>query len=151
MILSMKLSPHNANNDVDVALTSEDLIRIIESNRTRLRSLSGMIVTICGILLSTSFVTLFFILKENLNSTPRIVPILILFSFLTLMSSIIFSLLSSLLPTPSSSTSKFELVDVSSRIYYREYRRSIVAITLLLVSIVLLTASMSVFAVAVLF
>ena len=118
-------------------VTSEDIVKIIESNRARIRNLGAMILTVCGLLLSTSFVVLFFVLTNDRFHIPRVVPILLFTASASLTISIICCLSSALLSTPSAIATKLELINVLTVIYNREYRRSIASATFLLVAILL--------------
>ncbi len=45
--------------------TLDDLLKVVDGNRTRIRNLASMILSSCGMLLSSTFVIIFFILKER--------------------------------------------------------------------------------------
>jgi hypothetical protein len=59
----------------DELISIDDTLKIVDNNRTRIRTLAGIMLTVCGLLLSTSFVVLTFILKNSDIRIPRFVSI----------------------------------------------------------------------------
>ena len=131
--------------EIDDLVSIDDVLKIIDSNRTRVRTLGGIVLTVCGLLLSTSFVILFFILKNNEFHISPLVPILLLITSASLTCAIVCSVLSALLPMPVTIISKIELVDFWTKTYRREYRRVILAVCFLLLSIILFVIALSTF------
>jgi hypothetical protein len=109
-----------------------------------------MILAVSGLLLSSSFVMLFFLLKER-GSKPRVSVVGWLFAaIVALIVAIVFSLLAALLTTPNALTTRLDFIDVQSRVCLREYRRVKSSALFLLVAIGLFTGAIIAFA-AVLF
>jgi len=102
-------------------------------------------LTVCGLLLSTSFVVLFFILKNTEFDIPIIVPILLLVTPGLLTCSIVCSVLSALMPIPGGVITKIELVDFLTRTYRREHRRIIIGVWFLLIAIMVFVTALSIF------
>jgi hypothetical protein len=138
-----------AEGERDEFVSTDTLLTLIDNNRTRIRTLAGIVLTVCGLLLSTSFVVLFFILKSVEFHVPRAVPILLLASSVTLTCAIVCSVLSALLPMPVSVLTKLELVDLWGRTYRREYSRVVLSVCLLLIAIMLFAVALGIFGLAV--
>src|SRR6478752_158244 len=102
----------------------DDILRAIDGNRSRIRTLAGMILSVCGMLLSASFVILFFILKEHLSMYP-FVPALLFGTAVLLLVAAMLSVLSALPPRPVKIYGKLDLVDALMNLYQREYRRAV--------------------------
>ena len=130
-------------------VTVDDIIRMIDNNRARIRALGSMILAVAGLLLSSSFVVLFFLLKERQQSAPTSVAILLFGAILALMGAITLSLLSALLSPPAGQTTKLDLIDSQSRIALREFRRVYASAILLMFAIGLFTSGLIVFAIVV--
>ena len=75
-------------------------------------------------LLSASFVILFFILKEHLSMYP-FVPALLFGTAVLLLVAAMLSVLSALPPRPVKIYGKLDLVDALMNLYQREYRRAV--------------------------
>ena len=103
--------------------TSVSDIRALDNNRARIRNLGAMILTVSGMLLSSSFVVLFFLIKERRDALPHGVMTILLAAVAALISAITLSLLSALLSQPAAITTKIEFIDVQTRIGLREFRR----------------------------
>jgi hypothetical protein len=123
-----------------------EMLAIIEANRSRTRTLGTMILSVCGMLLSATFVIVFFIL--NGNSAPRHVQALILFflSALTSTCAIFASLVSATLTLPVSAPRKLALLNAASRIYRREVIWVRAAVFMLAAAILAFGAALLVFA-----
>jgi hypothetical protein len=122
------------------------LYNIVDSNRNRVRVLAGLLLTTCSILLSTSFVILFFILQTSTFKIPKIIPILLFLTVGSLILSIVCNIFSVLLPSPTAARNKAELIDTLARVYYREYKRVRVAIIFLIIAILLFTTGLAILA-----
>lgn len=129
----------------DELISIDHILKIIDNNRTRIRTLGGIILTVCGLLLSTSFVVLFFILKNIEFHISSLVPILLLVTSASLTCAIVCSVLSALLPMPVAVVTKIELVDFWTKTYRREYRRVILAVCFLLIGIILFVIALGIF------
>ncbi len=108
----------------------DDLLKALDGNRTRIRSLASMILSVCGMLLSSTFVILFFILKEKLPLLSAITVALFLTAF-SLLASAMMGLLSALPPAPVAIYGKLEMIDILMTLYRREYRRAIASVVFL--------------------
>lgn len=129
------------------SVTQDEIISILENNRTRIRSLGSMILTVCGLLMSTSFIILFFIFKEASVKTSLIIPILLFSIIGSLTISIILGVFSAYMPTPTTVCTKLELVDVLTNIYRCEHRRITISIAFLLLGVILFSICLIFFAV----
>lgn len=107
--------------------TLDDILKGIDGNRSRIRTLAGMILSACGMLLSSSFVILFFILKEHVG-TPVLVPWTLFGTAVSLLIAALMSVLSAFPPKPVSIYGRLEMVDVLMDLYQREYRRAVSAV-----------------------
>jgi hypothetical protein len=105
-----------------------------------------MILAVSGLLLSSSFVMLFFLLKERGSKLPVSVVVWLFAAILALIVAIIFSLLAALLTTPNALTTRLDFIDVQSRICFKEYRRVKSSALFLLVAIGLFTCALIAFA-----
>ena len=123
--------------DTEEFVSTERILVIIENNRGRIRSLASMVLTVCGLLLSTSFVVLFFVLADTRFNINLVVPILIFGSSASLTVSIVYSILSAYPRAPSGVVTNIELIDLLTTAYNREYRRATVSVAFLLISILL--------------
>lgn len=123
-------------------VSADNVLTIIENNRSRIRTLSGTILNVCGLLLSTSFVVLFFILSDTKFLIALISPILIFSASACLVVSIIYSVLSVHLPSPVAVPTKLELIDVLTAIYHREYRKAVISVLFLIISIILFVGAL---------
>jgi len=101
-------------------------------------------LTVCGLLLSTSFVVLTFILKNSDIGISGFVRIFLFATSGLLTGSIISIVLSARLPSPAALLSKIELLDFWTRTYRREYRWVTVAVYFLIAAIVLFIAALGV-------
>jgi hypothetical protein len=125
--------------------TFDEVFKILEGNRGRLRSLATMILSVCGMLVSSSFVVLFFVLKEQSLRIPYAVPVLLFATATSLIGAVVLSILAVLPPTPVASPTRLSIIDTQVRLYRREYRRSVASVVLLLIGITLFVTALAVF------
>lgn len=142
--VQIKLVKTNGEEDL---VTLDGFLTIVENNRGRIRNLGNLLLTVCGLLLSTTFVVLFFVLQEKTLNIPSSVPILLFGTIVSLMISTLYSILSSLVPAPVAIRTKLQLMDVLTQIYHRGYKRAVIAVISLFVAITLFLASLIIFAV----
>jgi hypothetical protein len=126
-------------------VSTEQVLIIIENNRGRIRTLANMVLTVCGLLLPTSFVVLFFVLADTKFNISWVVPALVFASSASLTVSIFYSILSAYPHTPSGVVTNLELIDLLTTALNREYRRATVAVVFLFVSIILFMAALGAF------
>ncbi len=141
-IMTRKLDREKDNENF---VSTERILTIIENNRVRIRTLAGMVLTVCGLLLSTSFIVLFFVLADTRFNISWVVPMLIFGSSASLTVSIVYSVLSAYPHTPSGVVTNIELIDFLTTAYNREYRRATISVVFLLVSILLFMAALGLF------
>ena len=122
-----------------------DILRAIDGNRSRIRTLAGMILSVCGMLLSASFVILFFILKEHLSIYP-FVPALLFGTAVLLLEAAMLSVLSALPPRPVKIYGKLDLVDALMNLYQREYRRAVSSAVCLFLGLASFVFALGIFA-----
>jgi len=127
-----------------------EILDILENNRSRLRELANMILTVCGLLLSTSFVILFFLLTNAKSNMTWLVSAMIFATCASLTFSIVFSILSVNPQRPSEITTKIQLIDFLSLAYTREYKRIFISVIFLLISIGLFFTALIIFGIGVL-
>jgi len=123
--------------DTQEFVSTERILATIENNRVRIRTLASMVLTVCGLLLSTSFVVLFFVFSDTRFNIGLVVPLLIFGSSISLTVSIVFSILSAYPHAPSGVVTNIDLIDLLTTAYNREYRRATVSVVFLLLSILL--------------
>ncbi len=116
-------------------LSYDDVLKILNNNRDKIRTLSNLILTVSGFLLSAWFVILFFLIEYQNQSNQITVIALILAGTILLLLSIIFSVLSAMLPSPKTVVNKLVLIDTINHIYHREFRFIKLAIVFLISSI----------------
>lgn len=128
----------------DILVTADDILKIIDNNRTRIRTLSSIVLSVCGLLLSTSFVVLLFILNNAKFYIPRLVSIILFATSASLTCAIVCSVLSALLPIPMAVATKLELIDFWTKTYRQEYRRVTLAVCFLIVAIILFVIALGI-------
>jgi hypothetical protein len=128
------------------SLTTDNLLAIVETNRSRIRTLSSLVVTVCGFLLSACFVVLFFILKDPaLKTGNTAAPNLLLASVGSLVVAILLSVYSVLATKPEAVRTKLQLLDLMGSAYYRERKRVLLAMIFLFVGVAMFVSSMALF------
>lgn len=147
LIKITKLEPPTTLGDDLVSI--DDTLKIIDNNRTRIRTLGGIVLTVCGLLLSTSFVVLTFILKNSDIHISRFVSISLFATCGSLAGAIACSVLSARLPVPTSLITKIELLDFWTRTYQREHGWVQAAVCFLLIAIALFMTALAILAVGV--
>jgi hypothetical protein len=128
--------------ETEESVTVDELVDLLENNRSRVRALVNSIITVCGLILSASFVVLFFILKESSNLISSIVPIILFSVVISLLISMISGLISIYVPSPTAISTKIKLIDTLVGTYRTEQRRAAVSVTFLLIGIVLFFLSL---------
>jgi|SRR5580704_5254501 hypothetical protein len=98
----IRVSPPIETLPPDPQSISISLLAIIDANRTRTRTLGTMVLTVCGMLLSATFVIIFFILNSHSASNHLRALILFFISASMLMVAIFASLISATLTPPVS-------------------------------------------------
>lgn len=121
---------------IDKSLSAIDYLETINDNRNRIRSFASQLSSICGMLLSASFVIIFFLIKESYDGL-LILPIYILMfsGVIMLINTLVFSILSSSIPKPKAISSIGEKLENQLMIYTKEYRRLKIGQWSLLISI----------------
>ncbi len=66
----IKVTRFLSQDDEADLLSADDIIQIINDNRARVRTLSGAMLTVCGMVLSSSLVVLFFGLSNTKVKIP---------------------------------------------------------------------------------
>jgi hypothetical protein len=133
-------------SEENTLITANDILQMLENNQSRVRILGGLLLTVCGTFASSSFIVLFFVLKEKEVNTPTVVPWLMFAATVGLTMSILFSILSALPPSPEAVRTKIELIDRLRKIYHREYQWVVWAVIFLLLAILLYIISLVIFA-----
>ncbi len=111
-------------SDSTKPLTVEDYISAIADNRNRIRVYSGQLISVSGMLLSSSFVIVFFLIKEKyLGTLINFIYISLLLGIVMLIITITFSILSSSIPKPTSMSHFGEKLNNDIIIYDKEYKR----------------------------
>ena len=127
---------------LDDELTSDDLLRIIESNRNRIRNLSSSTLSAISFLLTATFASVLFILNNPTTHVPIVLAPLLLCKAVLLIISASFSVAAILMPSPFATTDKTVLVDQLATIYRREYRCAQWSVRLLLSGILLFSVNL---------
>jgi len=126
-------------------LSFKDTLSILEGNRARVRSLCSMILTSSSIFLSTSFVILFFLIREYTKDSFTIIVTLIS-SDTSIIFSIFFCLISAYLKEPKSITTQFSLISQQAYYYKKEQKNARTAIVFLFIGIVTFMVGLFLFA-----
>lgn len=134
----------------NVRLTLDEYIESIRDNRVRIRTLAGMVLTACSILLSASFVILFFLVRSGPAPEDRYVVVLLFGAALFLICAIGFGVLSAFIPRPSAVQTKGDRLSHLTDTYRREYRRATISVMCLFIGVVSFLGGLVVFAVKVL-
>lgn len=132
------------------ALSADYLFKILDGNRTRLRTVNTLVITVSGFVLSTSFLTLFFILQNEKLIVFRPTIYALLLTIASTVASILFNISSAMLYQPSSPLNKADLIDRLASIYEREHRKLGIAVLFLIIAIALFTLSLLILALSVL-
>ena len=145
----IKIAFKGREQNPDVVNDTE-ILTLLENNRSRLRDLGSMVLTVCGLLLSTSFVVLFFILADAKFNITWVVPAILFATCATLTLSIVFSVLSASPQHPSAITTKIQLIDFLTTAHNREYQCITTSVIFLIASIVLFFTALVVFGIGLL-
>lgn len=129
----------------------EQMLDVIEKNRTRVRNLAGLIVSVSGMLLSATLVALSFALKDVRSHVPPFLLLGFLSVPVCLAGACVLAVLAALVPPPSALSRRTQMVDVLASRMHAEYRRVRTATFLLLTGIVLFTTLLLLFAFAISF
>jgi hypothetical protein len=133
-------------------LSQDDMLKLIENNRQRIRIFSNNIITVCGILIPTSFLLLFFFQEKMTSHTltmPTSIPILLVSSNTIMIVALIFSALTSHSKQPISIGTKSSAILYLSNLYKREQKLSIIALILVLIGLLIFLSSMIIYTVGI--
>lgn len=105
-------------------LEVEDYLLSIKENRDRIRSSASQLSSITGMLLSASFIIVFFLIKENYTGVPiKIIYGLMFGGIFSLIITMIFIILSTIISKPTSVSNNGEKLNQQIIIFNREYKR----------------------------
>jgi hypothetical protein len=127
-------------------LSLGDHLDSIREGRTRIRNLASTLLGICGMLLSASFIILFFLLKERPSGLPPLVLALLFITIGLLLAALLFAISSVCVRTPMPAATKGERLKNQLAIYQSEYRYSRISVFLLVTSVLCFAASLGAFA-----
>lgn len=130
---------------VETKIGVKETLSIIENNRTRVRNLCNIILSSCSLFLSSSFVVLFFFIKEFYPNAPLIIALLLL-SDIMLIVAILFTVLAAYIREPKVITTEFALVSMQTYYLHKEQKHSRIAILFLFGGIITFLASLFFFA-----
>lgn len=145
--MTLRVSPpiESFSQDPD-NLSIPEMLAIIDGNRTRTRTLGTMVLTVCGMLLSATFVVIFFILNSRFAYSNLQAIVLLFASALISTSAIFASLISATMPLPVAAPSKLAVLDTTAQIAKREVRWVRTAVVLLAGTILAFGTGLVVFA-----
>jgi hypothetical protein len=123
------------DSTIETKVGVNEVLSVIENNRTRVRNLCNMILSSCSLFLSSSFVVLFFLIKESYQNNSLIIVLLIL-SDVMLIIAIFFTVLSAYTREPRVITTEFALISTQAFYYHKEQKNSRFAIIFLFGGIV---------------
>jgi hypothetical protein len=126
----------------------KEVLSVIENNRTRVRNLCNIVMTSCSLFLSSSFVVLFFLIKEPYKNITLIIAILLL-SNVMLIVAILFTVLSAYIREPKVITTEFALISIQTYYLHKEQKNSRVAIIFLFGGIITFLVGLIFFAIRV--
>jgi len=101
-------------------VTADQILTLIDQNRGRIRTICNMIVSVCGMLLSTSLLLVLFVLRDARPIARSVAP-LFLSAIACLGGSLLFSLRAGFPPVPEATASKLALVDILVTTFRAEY------------------------------
>jgi Na+/melibiose symporter-like transporter len=142
-VVEEKLIDLESDNELSV----NEYLDAIKGNRERVRSLASMLQTVCGLLLSASFVVLFFLIQEKLIRQAFTIYLLMFSAIVAFITSMVFSLLAADVRPPSAVSTKGERLEQQLKIYQAESKWLRAGLILLFMGILLFLASMLVFAI----
>jgi hypothetical protein len=123
-------------------LNYDDLLAVLKDNRERVRTLANIVISVDGLLFSSSLVILFFSLENNTSKLPLIIITLFAVGLVGLLISVYLGILAILLPPPKIALDKFELVNLYTAIYQREYKIIRLSAAILFISMFIFAAAM---------
>ncbi|MHB1418061.1 MAG: hypothetical protein ACYCX4_00510 [Bacillota bacterium] len=131
----MKMNTENSNETE--LLTHRELLELLESNRTRVRTACNTVLGISGVFLSVIFLTLFFALKDKPELLMGKFPWIILLSTLLLFVSLFQNIAGTWLPKEKAVLTKLILIDEMTTRVRNESRKLRLAIVFLSLSILI--------------
>ena len=140
------MTPTTGNENGPTEPTIDDLLKAIEGNRTRLRTFTTMTIAVCGMLLSSSFVALFFILNQRPRNVPYLVLALLFSTVASLALSITLSIITAMPLLPQIGVTRVALVDTLANFYHREHKWAIASSVFLLLGIAMFLSALGVLA-----
>ncbi len=138
------------DTNVVPSLNYDDLLSILNNNRERVRTLANIVITVDSFLFSSSLVILFFSLENKTSNLPKGAAILFAIGLIGLLISVFLGISSTLIPSPKVTLDKFELVNLYTAIYQREYKTIRFSAIILFVSMFIFTTAMIYFLIFVL-
>jgi hypothetical protein len=126
-------------------VSTDEFLKAIDGNRARIRTVAGLILSTCGMLLSGSFVILFFVLKERSISVPSLVPVTLFATTACLLIAVILSVASAFPPRPIDVYTKIEMADTLLSLYRSEYRIAAASGIFLVSGALLLVGALGIF------
>lgn len=138
----IRISPGVLEEAGASAVTPADLLSVIEQNRVRLRTLSGMVLNVCGMLLSAAFVILFFLLKDAREAASVSVIGPLAAALGCLIAAVVFSILAGFVPAPVAVTTRVQLLDILATRCRREHRCAKIAVSLLFAAMILVAVAL---------
>lgn len=129
------------------ALTVDDYLDSIRNNRERLRSTAAMLQSICGLLISASFLILFFLIQGQLTRRELGIYVLMFAEIIALLISLFASLMAVYVRPPTAVSSKGEQLEQQLKLCRKERQWVSASLVLLSLAIVIFLICMAVFAI----
>jgi hypothetical protein len=127
------------------AASLDDFLNVVESNRARIRALASMILSVCGMVLSSSLVVLFFVLKEKSIRIRVFCSAYALRDGCRVVARCRTECVAALPLSPVAIYTKLEMVDSLSALYRREYHRAVASVVFLVVGLLSFFLALGVF------
>lgn len=134
------------NGDAVKPLTIEDYLSSISDNRNRIRLSASQLISISGMLLSANFIIVFFLIKENYSGLLiKLIYTLMFGSIFFLILTMIFIILSTIIPKPTSAANIGDKLNQQITIFNKEYKRLKISQYSFMVSIIILSIGLMLF------
>ena len=145
----LNITKHTVNQEDDT-LSKEDMLRIVEENRLRVRSFSNLAVTVCSLFFSTSFIILFFIQEKMKVGHIKLLYFMLILVNVIMIAAIAFATLVAYNKEPHALATKTGTILHQANLYRHEHRYAYIALILMLIglSVFLLTMGLYAFSIS---
>lgn len=135
-------------NEENLELSKEDMMRLIDNNRSRARAFCNVIISVSSLFFSTSFVILFFIQeKSEALSKLSLISSLLVTTNLIMIAAIFAATMIVFSRRPIAIATKTESILYQAGLYRKELRYANYAFGLLLVGMIIFLTALVIFSV----